>query len=131
MPADMDVDSQKRANLRPQLESGKSRRTAKAFDVAWLKEKWPEMLDLHYKCVVPGPSACLQDALHMTTTGKVRITCPGAKKQEEKEPRTLSELEVRVIKQWYEAKDQKLVEERGNAVGRREASDGASERGQR
>ena len=71
------------------------------------------MLDAHYQCVVPGPSACLQDALHMITTGKVRITCPGAKKEEGKEARTLSELEVHVIKEWYDAKDQKLVEERG------------------
>ena len=79
----------------------------------WLKQKWPELLDAHYQCQVPGPSACLQDALHMITTGKVRITCPGAKKEEGKEARTLSELEVHVIKEWYDAKDEKLVEERG------------------
>ena len=36
-------------------------------------------------------AACLQDALPMITTGKVRITCPGAKKEEGKEARTLSE----------------------------------------
>ena len=59
---------------------------------AWLKEKWPELLDAHYQCQVPGPSACLQDALNMITTGKVRITCPGAKKGEGKEARTMSEL---------------------------------------
>ena len=53
--------------------------------VEWLKKTWPELLDAHYQCVVPGPSACLQDALHMITTGKVRITCPGAKKEEGKE----------------------------------------------
>ena len=105
-------------NLRPQVVSGKSKNTGKPFDDAWLKERWPELLDAHYQCVVPGPSACLQDALHMITTGKVRITCPGAKKEKGKKPRTLSELEVRVIQQWYDAKDQKLVEERGNVVGR-------------
>ena len=68
-----------------------------------LKAKWPALLDAHYESEVPGPSVCLQDALHMVTTGKVLITCPGAKKrkkderQEEEgdeEPRTLSELEA-------------------------------------
>ena len=77
---------------------------------AWLKEKWPELLDAHYQCQVPGPSACLQDALNMITTGKVRITCPGAKKEEGKEARTMSELEKHVIKEWYDAKDTELVE---------------------
>ena len=110
--------NQKRLNLRPQLESGNSRATGKSLGDAWLKEKWPELLDAHYQCPVPGPPACLQDALHMITTGKVRITCPGAKEEKGKEPRTLSELEVRVIKQWYDAKDQYLVEERGNILGR-------------
>ena len=109
MPADMHVANHRRANLRPQLESGKSRRTGNPFDVGWLNEKWPEFLDAHYQCQVPGPSACLQDALRMITTGKVFITCPGAKKEKEQEPRTLSELEVQVIKEWYDAKDQKLV----------------------
>ena len=40
----------------------------------------------------------------MITEGKVRITCPGAMAKEGEEPRTLSELEVLVIKQWYDAK---------------------------
>ena len=31
---------------------------------------WPAFLDAHYVCEVPGPPACLQDALHMITTGK-------------------------------------------------------------
>ena len=31
---------------------------------------WPVFLDAHYVCEVPGPPACLQDALHMITTGK-------------------------------------------------------------
>ena len=55
----------------------------------------------------------MQDALHMITTGKVRITCPGAKKEEGKEARTMSELEKHVIKEWYDAKDTELVEKRG------------------
>ena len=67
------------------------------------------MLDAHFTCDIPGPSACLQDALHMITTGKVRITCPGRKKrkkdeqqeEDDEEPRALSELEVQVIKEWY------------------------------
>ena len=78
-----------------------------------MKEKWPDLLDAHYQCQVPGPSACLQDALNMITTGKVRITCPGAKKGEGKEARTMSELEKHVIKEWYDAKDTELVEKRG------------------
>ena len=49
----------------------------------------------------------------MITTGKVRITCPGAKKEEGKEARTMSELEKHVIKEWYDAKDTELVEKRG------------------
>jgi len=109
----MTAHSDKRLNLRPELISGKSRNTGKPLGEEPLKQKWPELLDAHYQCEVPGPSACLQDALHMITTGKVRITCPGAKAKEGEEPRTLSELEVHVIKQWYDAKDQKLVEERG------------------
>ena len=77
--------------MRPQLESGKSRNTGEPCGEGLLKKNWPELLDAHYQCQVPGPSACLQDALHMITTGKVRITCPGAKKEEGKEARTLSE----------------------------------------
>ena len=99
----------KHMNLRPQVLSGKSKNTGRPFDDAWLKEKWPELLDAHYQCLVPGQSACLQDALRMITTGKVFITCLGAKKEKEQEPRTLSQLEVQVIKEWYDAKDQKLV----------------------
>ena len=99
----------KRTNLRPQVLSGKSKNTGRPFDDAWLKEKWPELLDAHYQCLVLGQSACLQDALRMITTGKVFITCLGAKKEKEQEPRTLSQLEVQVIKEWYDAKDQKLV----------------------
>ena len=114
----LDDANQKRLHLRLQVESGKSRNTGRPLEANLLKKNWPELLDAHYQCPVPGPSACLQDALHMITTGKVRITCPGAKKEKGKKPRTLSELEVRVIQQWYDAKDQKLVEERGNVVGR-------------
>ena len=110
--------NQKRLHLRPQLESGKSRNTGEPLGEGQLKKNWRELLDSHYQCVRPGPSVCLQDALHMITTFKVRITCSGAKQEKGKQPRTLSELEVRVIKQWYDAKDQKLVEERGNILGR-------------
>ena len=78
MPADHTAVNQKRLNLRPQLESGKSKNTRRSFDDSWLKQNWPELLHAHYQCQVPGPSACLQDALHMITTGKVRITCLGA-----------------------------------------------------
>ena len=29
--------------------------------IKWhLKEKWPELLDAHYQCHVPGRSVCLQ-----------------------------------------------------------------------
>ena len=117
-PGEMSSDAQKRNNLRPQLLSGKSRHTGKPLEVNLLKKNWPELLDAHYHCLLPGPSACLQDALHMITTSQVRITCPGAKKEKGKNRRTLSELEVSVIKQWYDAKDQKLVEGRGNILGR-------------
>ena len=43
---------------------------------------------------------------------------PWSEEGEREKPRTLSELEVRVIKQWYVAKDRKLVGERGNILGR-------------
>ena len=43
----------------------------------------------------------------------MRITCPGAKKEEGKEARTMSELEKHVTKEWYDAKDTELVEKRG------------------
>ena len=114
----------KRQNLRPQLESGKSKNNGKPLGDAWLKEKWPELLDAHYQCRIPGPSACLQDALNMITEPhSVQITCPGTKKKEEDEhkegdehePRTLSELEVQVIKEWYDKKDKELEETRGEA----------------
>ena len=113
--------SQKRGNLRQQLESGKSRNTGIPFGEAWLKRSWPEFLDAHYECEAPGPAVCLQDALHMITTGKVLITCPGAKKgkkderqeDDDAEPRTLLELEVHVIKMWYDKKEKELVETRG------------------
>ena len=36
-----------RKNLRPQLESGKSKNNGKPLGDAWLKEKWPELLDAH------------------------------------------------------------------------------------
>ena len=91
---DMHVANHKRGNLRPQLISGKSRNTGALLGEALFKKNWPELLDAHYVCEVPGPSACLQDALHMITTGKVLITCPGAKKkkkeEDDEEPRTLS-----------------------------------------
>ena len=80
MPADLTESNQKRKHLRPQLESGISRNTGIPLGEAWLKKSWPELLDAHYKCDAPGPAVCLQDALHMITTGKVPITCPGAKK---------------------------------------------------
>ena len=108
-PGEMSSDAQKRNNLRPQLVSGKSRHTGKPLKVNLTQEKLVRLLDVHFVCQVPGQSACLQDALRMITTGKVFITCPGAKKEKEQEPRTLSELEVQVIKEWYDAKDQKLV----------------------
>ena len=47
----------KRYNLRPQLESGKSKRTGRPLGDAWLQAKWPELLDAHYLCRIPGPSA--------------------------------------------------------------------------
>ena len=124
MPGDCGANAtnQKRKDLRPQLESGKSKNTGKPLDDAWLKEKWPQLLNAHYQCEVPGPSVCLQDALHMITAGKVHITCPGAKKKKKEEeeedvgePRTPSELELHVIKQWYDKKDKELVETRGEA----------------
>ena len=111
--------NQKRLNLRPQLESGESRKTGNRHGEAWLKKSWPELLDAHYGCDVPGPAVCLQDALHMITTSKVLITCPGAKKrkkdeqQDDEKPRTLSELEKHVIKEWYDAKDKEFLEKKG------------------
>ena len=99
-----------RRNLRLQLVNCKTTRGCDPSD-DWLKEKWPALLDAH----------CLQDALHMITTGKVVITCPGAKKRkkdeqqegDDEEPRILSELEKHAIKEWYDTKDKELLEKRG------------------
>ena len=91
MPGDHHALDQLRKNLRPQLEKGQTTKGGPLGD-DWLKEKWPEAMDTHYQCAVPGPLAFLQDALHMITTGKFRITCPGAKRKKEEdvaEPRTL------------------------------------------
>ena len=38
----------KRQNLCPQLESGKSNNNGEPLGLAWLKKKWPELLDAHY-----------------------------------------------------------------------------------
>ena len=65
--------------------SGKSRHTGEPLKEDLLKKNWTELLDAHYECDVPGPAVCLQDALHMITTGKVLITCPGAKKRKKDE----------------------------------------------
>ena len=121
----MHAASQKRNKLRPQLISGKNiNYPDRDVSVEWLKEKWPRLLDAHYQCRIPGPSACLQDALHMITEPhSVQITCPCAKKKEEDErnegdehePRILSELEVHVIKEWYDKKDKELEKTRGEA----------------
>ena len=113
----MNATNRLRMTLRPQLEKGMTRKGGDLSD-DWLKEKWPKLLDAHYQCAVPGPSACLQDALHMITTGKFCITCPGAKGKKEEdveEPRILSELEVHVIKEWYDKKDKELEKTRGKA----------------
>ena len=106
-----------RRTLRPQFERGQTTRGGPLGD-DWLKEKWPQVLDAHYQCAVPGPSACLQDALHMITTGKFCITCPGAKGKKEEdveEPRTLSELDLHLVREWYDKKDKELEETRGEA----------------
>ena len=115
MPGDHHALEQLRYTLRPQLDKGQTRRGGPLGD-DWLKQKWPLLLDAHYQCVVPGPSACLQDALHMITTGKFRITCPGAKRKKEEdveEPRTLSKLDVHLVREWYDKKDKELEETRG------------------
>ena len=82
---EMRSQTQKRANLRPQMLSGKSRHSGEPLQEGLRKKNWPDLLDVHYECEVPGPSVCLQDALHMITTGKVLITCPGAKKRKKDE----------------------------------------------
>ena len=53
----------------------------------------------------------------MITTGKVHITCPVAKvgkTEDGEEPRALSELEVRVIKTWYDTQHQQQQATKGN-----------------
>ncbi len=114
--------SRKQRNLRPQLTKGRPL----PLGDAWVKEKWPErgpsarakkrsfftLLDAHYQCITSGPFLCLQDCVQMINGGKVSITCPGVKK--EKEPRTLSEQEVHVIKTWYDDKVKKLTSQRGD-----------------
>ena len=122
MPGDHHALDQLRTNLRPQLEKGQTTRGGPLGD-DWLKKNWPKFLDAHYECRIPGPSVCLQDALKMITEPhSVQITCPGAKKKEdehkegdEHKPRTLSELEVQVIEEWYNKKDRELEETRGEA----------------
>ena len=99
-----------RKNLRPQLLSGKSQgRGGCPLGEGWLKEKWPELLDAHFRCKEPGEAACLQDALSMTFSGKPK----SAEKDEEKESRTLSALKVQVIKEWYDKKVKDLENTRG------------------
>ena len=57
----------------------------------------------------------------MTFSGKAHVTisargqAKSAEEDEEKEGRTLSELEVHVIKEWYDKKDKELEETRGEA----------------
>ena len=57
----------------------------------------------------------------MSSSGKAQVTisarghAKSAEEDEEKEGRTLSELEVHVIKEWYDKKDKELVETRGEA----------------
>ena len=51
--------NQKRLNLRPQLESGESRKTGNQHGEAWLNKSWLELLDAHYECDVPGPAVRL------------------------------------------------------------------------
>ena len=94
--------------------NGTSRNTGRPIsNETWLKRSWPELLDAHYEFL--GPSTCLQDAKHMFTEGKVRITCP-QEKQADEEPRTLSELEVAIIKQWHDAnKDMQPEEQQAKA----------------
>ena len=113
MPGDSGANenNHKRKDLRPQLESDKSRNTGKPLGNIWLKKNWPKFLEAHYQCSLPGASVCLQDALHMITTGKFRITSVKRKKEEDtEEPRTLSELEVHVISEWYDKKDKDLID---------------------
>ena len=52
----------------------------------------------------------------MITTGKFRITCPGAKRKKEEdveEPRTLSDLDLHLVREWYDKKDSELFQTRG------------------
>ena len=52
----------------------------------------------------------------MITTAKFRITCPGAKRKKEEdveEPRTLSDLDLHLVREWYDKKDSELVQTRG------------------
>ncbi len=113
----MNDASRKRHKLRPQLLSGKSKNThwggGEPLGQDWLKQKWPECLDAHFACRKPEESAVLGDVFDMMKTGKAQITCPGSKKEEEEEPRTLSEGEILVVKEWYDKKDKDLEESRG------------------
>ena len=47
----------------------------------------------------------------MVITGRFRITSVKRNKEEDtEEPRTLSELEVHVISEWYDKKDKDLID---------------------
>ena len=106
--------NQKRANLRPQLLSGKSKNHPfKEFSQDWLRQKWPELLDAHFACPTPGESVALQDTLHMINTGEVKIICSGSQKEFEK-PRAIAEAERLIIKDWYDKKDRELETTRGD-----------------
>ena len=90
-----------RKHLRPQLLSGKSRgKGGCPLSGSWLEEKWPELLDAHFRCKEPGEAACLQDALSMTFSGKAQVTisarghAKSAEEDEEKEGRTRSDLYI-------------------------------------
>ena len=96
-----------RKNLRPQLLSGKSRgKGGCPPGEGWLKVTWTELLNALFSCKELGE---LQDALSMTFPGKPK----SAERDEEKESRTLSALEVQVIKKWYSKNVKELENTRG------------------
>ena len=86
-----------RANLRPQLLSGKSiRGTDLAKD--WLATKWPALLDAHIALPTPGRAVATGDAQHMVAHGVARISVRASAVTFD--PRTLSVREVVAVETW-------------------------------
>jgi DNA-binding GntR family transcriptional regulator len=86
-----------RANLRPQLLSGKSTRGAD-LSKDWLAAKWPTLLDAHVALPSPGRAIAIGNAQYMVSHGIAKISV--CKATVTFDPRTLSKREVVAVETW-------------------------------